>query len=88
MVWRKALIWSERVVSRMRFSRANVACFRNNAGWESGTLSRARVPADNRARVSSRSLHRRFKLVAECHEFIDLGDDAALFGEGWNSVQV
>ena len=36
------------------------------------------------AAVGLRAGKLRFKLVAEGHQFVDLGDDAVLLGERWN----
>ena len=67
----------------VRFSRANAA-------WilERGRVGVGRVEAGEARRGQSVSGRLsvnlcRLQPVAERHQFIDLGDDAVLFGEGW-----
>ena len=81
MVWRSCLIWSGRVVRAGSASRAKRASAWKVSG--SGALRRARLAAASRSRVASRARPRRLQPVAQRHQLIDLGDDAVLFGEGW-----
>jgi hypothetical protein len=77
MVWRRALIWSGRVVragSASRGKRAPVS--------GSGALRRARLAAASRSRPLA-ACPRRLQPVAQSHQLTGLGDDAVLFGEGW-----
>ena len=81
MVWRSCLIWSGRVVRAGSASSAKRASAWKVSG--SGALRRARLAAASRSRVASRLRPRRLQPVAQRHQLIDLGDDAVLFGEGW-----
>ena len=63
MVWRRALIWSRRVVSGTRFSNAKAAWFRNVSVSGSGALRRARLAAESLSRVASRSARANTKLL-------------------------
>ena len=83
MVWRRALIWSVRVVSGTKFSRAKAAWFRNTTGSGSGALRREKTAPPPACPASFLPRCAPFlQLVAEGHEFIDLGNDTVLFGEG------
>ena len=81
MVWRSCLIWSGRVVSAGRASSAKRASVAKGVGIgrvEAGE-ARRRQPVARRLPLGPR----RLQPVAQGHQFIDLGDDAVLFGERW-----
>ena len=82
MVWRRALIWSGRVVSGMRLSRAKAAWALKYPQVGIGCIEAdeacRRQPVARRLSLCARFL----QPVAQRHEFIDLGDDTVLFGEG------
>ena len=81
MVWRSCLIWSGRVVSAGRASSAKRASSLEGVGIgrvEAGE-ARRRQPVARRLALGPR----RLQPVAQRHQLIDLGDDAVLFGEGW-----
>ena len=86
MVWRRALICSGRVVSGVRLSRTTAACCPNTAGSGVGRVepreSRRGQPVSRGLPLGTRSL----QPVAERHQFIDLGNDAVLLGEGWEGT--
>ena len=67
----------------VRFSRAKAAWSleRGRVGVGRVEAGEARGGQSVPRRLPLRS--RRLQLVAERHQFIDLGDDAVLFGEGW-----
>ena len=58
-------------------------CRRVGVGRVEAGEARCRHPVARRLSFHSR----RLQAVAECHEFIDLGDDTVLFGEGWEGKQ-
>ena len=55
---------------------------RSSAG-ASASASRA---SSRRRRVGGGGGEARLQPVAQRHQLIDLGDDAVLFGEGWNGI--
>ena len=81
MVWRSCLIWSGRVVSAGSASSAKRASSLEGLGIgrvEAGE-ARRRQPVAHRLPLRPR----RLQPIAQRHQFIDLGDDAVLLGEGW-----
>ena len=82
MVWRRALIWSGTGSEWGEVVECEggviLKCRRVGVGRVEAGEARCRHPV-----ARCLSFHsRRLQAVAEGHEFIDLGDDAVLFGKG------
>ena len=81
MVWRSCLIWSGRVVRAGRAPSAKRA-----SAWKDFGIGRVEAGEARRSQPVARRLAgppRRLQPVAQGHQFIDLGDDPALFRKGW-----